>query len=498
MDDVLRVYDAVLGARREGRLENEMQRKYELQCIFQAIKAAVPRLVEANLSDCPQRSEASVLLECTATLRFLREIHDRLSLADAIERERHPERGLDDTRRVLALGVVVILAAASPTSSSIAHAVIPLAAAIAAGNTPILVLDPRSGKTSHLLYDSLRSSGVDRDAIGLLMPGSHQERRSIITSLAERPLQAIVVQTEDDLSFVNSETSLLRATPTCRVISALKMPVVVTITRQGNVDKAAVDVLRAASLTDRHVVVLVDEAVLATLQTALQRRVHAYVEANKSKHQRTKRGDKPKLSDGSLTHWTIGQHVHAVVGEASIETIQAVIQSHDEEYSAISILTTSSMDAALSIVDSITIPNTTSYPSVHIYSIASEARYLSRFMDTASTFVNQIPVLACIAPPQHSFLDVVLETLYSRPSPLQVRHQPSGDLGSAAVSASQLRALVAYEQLAIPTRPAGKRMGFFPQGGLVGLSHLLLITASLGWVAWATARSRWPSFPRAG
>ncbi|KAL1912448.1 hypothetical protein Sste5344_001464 [Sporothrix stenoceras] len=60
-------------------------------------------------------------------------------------------------------------------------------------------------------------------------------------------------------------------------------------------------------------------------------------------------------------------------------------------------------------------PHVPAYPSVAIYSNSSEARYLSLFMETSSVFINQIPPLSLFTPSQHSFVDLVLERLYSRP-----------------------------------------------------------------------------------
>jgi hypothetical protein len=122
--------------------------------------------------------------------------------------------------------------------------------------------------------------------------------------------------------------------------------------------------------------------------------------------------------------------------------------------------------------------NIYSSPRAYIFANGSESRYLCLFMKSRFTFLNHFPLNSL-------FVDPLLDStqgMYSKPSPVIVNNSsrtPSHDL-------QRLWTSIKAQSLKLPQQNEGSRMGFFPQGTLIGLGHLLVLTTGALGLAWWT------------
>lgn len=108
---------------------------------------------------------------------------------------------------------------------------------------------------------------------------------------------------------------------------------------------------------------------------------------------------------------------------------------------------------------------------IHLYGNNPENRYLSLFVPSSAIFIGKIPLVTCVLPPVHTSTKYALETLYSLAIPVHSGREVSN---TETTDLERLRALIQSEKLNIHQQKSGSKLGFFIQGGLVGLCHILL------------------------
>jgi hypothetical protein len=134
---------------------------------------------------------------------------------------------------------------------------------------------------------------------------------------------------------------------------------------------------------------------------------------------------------------------------------------------------------------------------VYFFSNSSEARYLSLFTASTSKYLNHIPLETCLSPyPPSATLTLsplLAQTHLIHPASTSLNHPSSKQLQQAISSGkgklAGLRDLISLD-LAPPIQKSGFQVGFFPQGGFVGLGHLLLLVGlSVTGVIWGVRSS---------
>lgn len=128
-------------------------------------------------------------------------------------------------------------------------------------------------------------------------------------------------------------------------------------------------------------------------------------------------------------------------------------------------------------------------PATYLFGNASEARYLSLFVPSNAAFVNEIPLETLYSPLPLLPIASNLQ-LYSKPSPVRCpsKTKPSPPSYLWKLPKDQLlhsiTTLVEAELLNPPAQKSGAQVGFFGQGALTGLSHLLAVIGAGGFTLW--------------
>lgn len=214
------------------------------------------------------RVKSDVLVEISVTLEEIRRVVRHLSLDQSLRAERLPQNGQDHLDRSQPLGTVLILA---DECVPLARSVLPLIYAVAAGNTPILVLHPSVKPFSNHLEHLICTSGVDQEAVGILNPKSAEERDEIIQHLSQYLIHGVVPQSSSDADSL-TRSGFPQVGLRTSVINGIPGPIVTIVTRHAQVADATTDLARAIvyGLHQRQAIVIVDEFVLESFGAALR------------------------------------------------------------------------------------------------------------------------------------------------------------------------------------------------------------------------------------
>jgi acyl-CoA reductase-like NAD-dependent aldehyde dehydrogenase len=150
---------------------------------------------------------------------------------------------------------------------------IPLALAIAGGNTTLLILSPETVAASKILYEIAKES-VDSYTCAIVNPGSRDEFLKLVQDFRNREFQGIVVKSSEVL------TQLLPGQGVGReIIFMPAMPAAIIVTRNADIELAAKEVT-ASKFTDFSSrsgcapgLVMVDEFVLDKFVAALEKKI---------------------------------------------------------------------------------------------------------------------------------------------------------------------------------------------------------------------------------
>ncbi|KAF5723968.1 hypothetical protein FMUND_1289 [Fusarium mundagurra] len=208
MASALDQYHTVSAAWAEGRLENVLQRQKELALLHANIKGSSTDLIKAICDDL-QTSKASAADELQLALDSIKHLYDDLDFPSTLAKEKQVRKGASSSSNLIALGPVLI--DPSPYSPFLS-VVAPLAAAVAAGSSAIVLATSASGNLNTELRTLINKS-LDVEAFAITESASADIRRE----LSKQHFGAAALQNlclRDDLF-----TSLYKTNPLIRVLS---------------------------------------------------------------------------------------------------------------------------------------------------------------------------------------------------------------------------------------------------------------------------------------
>ncbi|KAF4626544.1 hypothetical protein G7Y89_g11609 [Cudoniella acicularis] len=236
------IFTTVKSSSVEGRLENVQQRKKCPQKIHKAVKQSTSALAEALQED--GRTETDALLEIHALLHKLRQIFDHLDFQESLSAERILAKGGDYLNRDRPLGVVLVLGG---NTLPLAQSIVQLAFAIAAGNTVVLLLSPEFQASSVEVQKLLELSGLDKEAVQVVLPSSCSERQPVLADLAVQPFDGIVIQNQADADLVTGG-KCMQVHLAMRLIIQISTTWPTIVSRHADLKQAAMEIARAKFL----------------------------------------------------------------------------------------------------------------------------------------------------------------------------------------------------------------------------------------------------------
>ncbi|KAF5563960.1 hypothetical protein FPHYL_4987 [Fusarium phyllophilum] len=174
MASALHQYRTVSAAWADGRLENVLQRQKELALLHSNIKGSSTDLIKAICDDL-QTSKASAADELQLALDSIKHLYDDLDFPSTLAMEKQVRKGASSSSNLIALGPVLIDPSPySPFLSVIA----PLAAAVAAGSSAIVLAPSASGNLNTELRTLINKS-LDVEAFVITESDSADIRREL-------------------------------------------------------------------------------------------------------------------------------------------------------------------------------------------------------------------------------------------------------------------------------------------------------------------------------
>ncbi|KAK3117127.1 hypothetical protein LTR53_001784 [Teratosphaeriaceae sp. CCFEE 6253] len=458
----------------DGRAHNVYYRQIQLEQLCHTLIDNATKLQEAIARD-HGHSLAEIAVELSLAIRAIR--HDYASLS---QKQTHTEEyrvalGEDAPDGARPVGIVYIEPCAHTLLFSV---VVPLSAAIAAGNCVIVLLENDLHETSSLLRRVL-SSALDPDTF----------------AVASSPVREKVVL---DLAITVDQRSGQRWPQSNQVSSLAEAHTIAIVDRTGNPELAAHELVAARfSFGGRSPyapdVVLVNEFSRQAFLSAAVAECIKYGSSTKSSsdaetksniaRQVSKRIEALRQADPGLR--VIVQESKFAVVEITSRNPELLVQK-----SAAPVLV---LHAFRSLDDAIDLVNSASQdrPALAAYhfSNTASAKYLTQFIDAHLSLVNHIPREILVGPafPTAHPIDLAVRYpphLFSERRPAYVKPAARSELLQTALASENhaaAKALMAEAMapLAMMKRHPGGGVGFFEQGFLMSTALILTTTISV-------------------
>ncbi|KAL2829637.1 Aldehyde/histidinol dehydrogenase [Aspergillus pseudoustus] len=504
----LGLYQSISNAHIEGRLDSVLRRQRELYSLHVAVKRHAKTLADAIQHDTGSHTDA--LVEIHTTLHRLREIFKCLDFPSSLEHEYLPEYGKDVPSRRSGLGAILVLPG---DTLPVSQTILPIAYCLAAGNPVLAVLSEKHPATTSAMLTMFETSAIDRDVVALCGQPSDTEQEMLLNELKDCPFDGVWEQGASGANFWDGGSNAPVHHSRQQVIGGASGVFPCIVSRNADLQRAAKDIALAnlVALSGQSPaaanVILVDEFVLeafcAAVRALAAQLTHAW--------QRDKATQPAqKFLDTQVEFVDAGGRLLQVDGGAIlVASSEWRSRSHFENCISsmtmgsltptpvVPIFPVTSMEAAMSLACNIMPAHRIS--GWYIYASDAEARYITSALPAHPTFVNGIPYLNLWAPVPSLPPALMLDFL-SKPCPISMNTSRSGITGDFLFNAphervgSALETLIDGEMLEPPKQRSGAQVGFFEQGGRVGLAHLLVVLgASLASSWWA-----WSSFARKG
>ncbi|KAM3422129.1 hypothetical protein BST61_g2500 [Cercospora zeina] len=449
----------------DGRYENVFHRQVQLEKLCKALTDNVNEIKNAIAAD-SGHSLAEVAVEYHETLAAVKRDYATLNPAAAHEQEYSIANGRDAPQRRVPVGVVYI----EPISHTLFYStIVPLSAALAAGNAVIVLLENTLRAVLGLLRKVL-SESLDADGF----------------AIASKPV------TDDELP----ETAIrvlqngVEGSPNAnQLTSAARAPVVAVVDRTANVKHAAQELVAArssfgGSSSYAPDIVLVNEF---AKKDFLQAVLSAAVGLDRVAETKARTIgstdinhtiDLLRESDQSLR--LVSQETNFAVVEISS---RSAVLSTKLPASVLAIHAIKSLDDAIDLVGS---RGTKPLLAAYHFSNARTAKYLSQFIASEATFVNHVPRELLLGPPAASGRSSVAGSRYSiddftvsRPVQINASSQSVRIANILARSSSDVaQKLIAEAALPLKAskRNPGGGTGYFEQGFLISAGLILAST----------------------
>ncbi|KAK4542362.1 hypothetical protein LTR36_006818 [Oleoguttula mirabilis] len=483
------LFPQILAAAVDERAHNIFYRQTQLERLCSSLITRIPDIREAIAEDYGH-SPAEVALEIHLVLEAVKREYASLQPSKAHEEEYLIAAGKDAPSRTRPAGIVYI----EPCTHSLFYSVVvPLAAATAAGNCVIVLLENNIRTLSSLLRQIL-SSALAQDTFAIVSSAIRDE--SLLNS-------AIFVDQ-------NSTAKWPKAN---ELASAAATRTIAVVDRTADVQLAAHELVAARfSFRGRSAYapdcVLVNEFVKhAFLQAVVSECAKLGGVAPITGDEKSMRGgaaDKVQEQVSSLREADPGvrvilqEHKMAVVDLPS-RTSHFLAKKLDAPVLMVHAIT--SLDDAIDLISS-----TEDGPCLAAYHFGNpaQAKYLTQFIDANISFINHIPREVLIGPAYPTGHPINLAARYprelftlQRPAYIERRSAPAvfdAALTSSSNATAQQLLRDASSPLKVLKRSKGGGVGFFEQGFLMNAAILLTTTISVSGfgIYWWVRRGRSP------
>ncbi|EWG51755.1 hypothetical protein FVEG_10644 [Fusarium verticillioides 7600] len=487
MASALDQYRTVSAAWAEGRLENVLQRQKELALLHSNIKSSSTNLIKAICNDL-QTSKASGADEVQLALDSIKHLYDDLDFPSTLAEEKQIKKGGSSSSNLIALGPVLI----DPSPYSPFLSVIsPLAAAVAAGSSAIVLATSASDKLNAELR-TLITKSLDVEAFVITESDSADIRRE----LSKQHFGAAALQNlslRDDLF-----SSLHKTNPLIRVLSPPSGISAAFVDRSvQDLRAVASHLISSGPIAPRYNplraprLVFVDE--IHSVQLYKLIRADSSADASLSfgdSGDQALAFDKLLISAFPTSRRNLPKHVSGhLPAVIALDTSDAIVAQHVQRAvelfagsdNGFLLVPTRSLDHGIDILGKINANNPSQ--ATYIFASSEASSYVAMFTNTLQVFINAIPQWSLVTiAPSTPFIESRL--LYRRED-FSVNKPILQDfihrIDFVNTEKESTWSLLSHRlQLAKIKQPKGGRLSYFERGLLVGLALSLIAVSGTG------------------
>lgn len=460
----------------DGTAKTPRYRERQLAKLHEKLVEKRSRVVK-GIAEESQITDAEATAQYLLMLNAIKIFHESVNPKACHEAEYRIAEGKNDLLRRVPYGCAYIIPSAHDGFYS---TIVPIAAAIAAGNAVVLEL-PQTTDQFRVQLKTILSHSLASEVFAIVNGQVFDEQYLTMNCI------------------VLDGTEAQSVTTSSQRISTSSRQVVAVIDRSANIVEAAKECVksrfgfggRSPYAPDY---VLVNEFVVKQFRAAVIDAAASYFSANSN----DKAGDlttqraprKPKI------HEKLEKSSAEVVISGNKGTI-AMLRDRDSglltsktDSPLLVIVPISSMDDAINMISGHG-QTPSRLRASFVFAQPAAAKYLGQYIDSSITSANHIPTELLIGPPAPDAFDVCLQPRYtaemfSLPSPQIIQKSPVTDAMALLLSADRptQQSKKVEEELDVALRrvsePFGPPIGFFEQGILFGLSCILItvITAT--------------------
>ncbi|CAK7233785.1 hypothetical protein SBRCBS47491_008729 [Sporothrix bragantina] len=462
----------------DGRATNIYFRRNQLRRLNNELLAKKTELMTAIVND-SGNTNAEALAEFYLTLSALNTYFGGLDPQDELQNEYRIANGKDAVDARQAVGIAYIEPA---THSYLYSVVVPIAAAVAAGNCVLVVIE-QTLKTLPGLLQSLLKKALDPETVEIAPSKVHDK------GFLDAYVQVIQTGRPDNIS-----PPILYSQPDGLAIGV--------VDRTANMEEAAKALVAArfsfggTSCYAPDVVLVNEHVKTGFLNAAIQHSIQYLTKDSGSPSETTRRFEKKdrKSSEESDVVQVITSGSN---GEILFVKDRAILlKLRKIRRKALYVHSVTSMDDAINLADSLSAEAPPAL-ATYVFGAPASCKYLSQFIASHATFVNHIPREMLIGPAAPMHIPVSPSVRYpvnafTTPRPAffnksTVTHELEGILADGSRQAILQKQLELMKKLEVPPdRPVKQMIGFFEQGILVGLgtvaTPILLALGTAGYL----------------
>ncbi|KAF5235228.1 hypothetical protein FAUST_7193 [Fusarium austroamericanum] len=454
-------FSAIRSAAIDGRVHNPIYRKDQLRNLHSALADNASAIQDAIAKD-SKHQPSEVKVEYCLALQLIADAYTAINPDQQLEQEYAVTKGQDDITSREPVGIVVI----EPSNHAFFYGLISaLAPTIAAGNCVIVQSENSLRETPKLVLNLIENS-LDRD----------------IFTVSAQPVTPEDIGTSHTFVSQNGTSGpILRN----HLVSDPKAPVIAFVERDADISAAAQALVSARfSLQGKSPyapdVVFVNEWVKKDLLRALVQQSTEFLATSPTKGRASKTGLSREVEKDDSTHVVLSG------SNGVILDVQNSLLKQKVEETTLIVHSVTSMDDAIDASRDIG-----SLAAAYVFTTPAMAKYICQFLDTAVSYVNQIPTKLLYSPiaPPGSPPQAITNTIYhedqfssSKPKYLtksSTEQKLAKILGTS--TAAELRALELEATKRLPEmkrRLKGTQLGFFEQGIVTSLVFVLTTLVS--------------------
>ncbi|UZP40679.1 hypothetical protein NXS19_008495 [Fusarium pseudograminearum] len=380
-------FSAIRSAAIDGRVHNPIYRKDQLRNLHSALADNASAIQDAIAKD-SKHQPSEVKVEYCLALQLIADAYTAIDPDQQLEQEYAVTKGQDDVTSREPVGIVVI----EPSNHAFFYGLISaLAPALAAGNCVIVQSENSLRETPKLLLNLIENS-LDRD---------------IFTVSAQGVTPEDIGTSHTFVSQNGTSGPILRN----HLVSDPKAPVIAFVERDADISAAAQALVSARfSLQGKSPyapdVVFVNEWVKKDLLRALVQQSTEFLATSPTKGRALKTGLAREVEEDDSTHVVLSGSNGVIL---DVQNRSSSLLKQKVEETTLIVHSVTSMDDAIDASRDIG-----SLAAAYVFTTPAMAKYICQFLDTAVSYVNQIPTKLLYSPiaPLGSPPQAITNTIY--------------------------------------------------------------------------------------